>query len=529
MESANEVRAAPQATRLILLITSAAIIFAILQRLLSKSSHDSREPPVLRPRVPIIGHMFGLAYHGASYFSTVSKRCPHPIFSLPMGPSQTYVVTSPALASQVQRGSKALSFNKLIVEITGRMVSFNSASMSILRGSDRTQSESPFMQGVHEIIYAALTPAEIKDMSLDVLAQLTQRLNKVTDGEEGDLFLWVRKQFTVATTHALYGPENPLALDPSLEVPFWEFEAGIISLIVGIFPSITARKAYVGRERMVEALIEYVQQERYKQASKLIQGRARFHLENGLSIPEYARSEVGMLFGGLVNAGVTTFWILNNIFSRPDLLAELRAEIDANALTTSSGLDGDHTRAITYSQLKASCPLLNSVYRESLRLAAPMSGSRLVVADTIVGDQYLLRAGNVVQIAGGVMHYDESIWGSDAASFNARRFVGSVHGVRSEGEGEKQVHPAAFRAFGGGSVYCPGRHFAHVEIMSMVAGVVCAFDMDPPKGKEAIQFDPPMDVERMPLGVVKPLEEVRVRMRRRTGWEGVGRRFSCNS
>ncbi|KAF2496755.1 cytochrome P450 [Lophium mytilinum] len=521
MESTNEVRAAPLATKFILLITSAAIIFAILQRFLGKSSHDSREPPVLRPRVPFIGHMFGLAYHGASYFSTVSKRCPHPIFSLPMGPSQTYVVTSPALASQVQRSSKALSFNKLIVEITGRMVSFNSASMSILRGPDLTQSESPFMQAVHEIIYTALTPAEIKEMSIDVLAQLTQRLNKVTNGEEGDLFLWVRKQFTVATTHALYGPSNPFALDPSLEAPFWDFEAGIISLIVGVFPSITARKAYAGRERMVEALTEYVQQERYKQASKLIQGRARLHLEAGLSVPQYARSEVGMLFGALVNAGVTTFWFLNNIFSRPALLAELRAEIEANALTASTNARGGSIRVFNYAALKSSCPVLNSVYRESLRLAAPMSGSRLVVADTVVGDEYLLRAGNVVQIAGGVMHYDESVWGPDAASFNARRFVGSVHGVRSDGDGEKQVHPAAFRAFGGGSVYCPGRHFAHVEIMSMVAGVVCAFDMAPPKGKEGIRFDPPMDSERMPIGLVKPLEEVRVRMRRREGWEVV--------
>jgi cytochrome P450 len=403
------------------------------------------------------------------------------------------------------------------------MVSFNSDSMAILRNTG-TPTKPGFMSAVHDLIYTSLLPAEIKDMSIDVLAQLTQRLNKVKDGEEGDLFLWVRKQFTVATTHSIYGPENPFALDPSLEGPFWDFEAGIISLIVGVFPSITARKAYLGRERIVAAMKEYIRAERWRNASKLIQARARYHLDNGLTEPEYARSEVGMLFGALVNAGVTTFWVLNNVFSRPELLAEVRAEIEENALSMSEDESGVRTRTIEYSKLKAACSLLNSVYRESLRLAAPMSGSRLVVEDALIGDQYLLRAGNVVQIAGGVIHYDTAVWGPDAAEFNARRFIESQHGVWSEkqGDGEqKEVHPAAFRGFGGGSVFCPGRHFAHVEIMSMVAGAVCAFDVDPPKDEGSIKFDPPMDIKRVPIGLVKPLEEVRVRLRKREGWEGV--------
>ncbi|OCK79732.1 cytochrome P450 [Lepidopterella palustris CBS 459.81] len=523
-----------QPTSTVLLVTFVAIGIAILKRAL-RSSHDPREPPVLQPRIPFIGHIIGLATDGAKYWKTVSARCPHPIFTLPMLSSRTYVVTSPNLASQVQRASKTLQFNPLIVEMTNRMLKFDDHTMKVLRENGSTNGgQLGFMDSLHEMTYTVLSPEGIKEISDIVLQQLSERINSVTEPIEIDLFLWVRKQFTIATTYTFYGPENPFVIDPSLEQPFWDFEAGVIGLLAGIFPSITARKAYLGREKCAKAFIEYMQKERYKRASKLIQERVRLHSAVNFSLIDCARSEVGMLFGALVNAGVTTFWVLNNIFSRPTLLAEIRDEIEKNAMPVppiNNNMNNTNIRTISFSALKSNCPLINSVFRESLRLCAPMSSSRIITEDTMIADTYLLRANSVVQVAGGVIQADPSVWGPDVAEFNARRFLSSQSGIRSDvseqekaangGVTKKQVHPAAFRAFGGGSVFCPGRHFAQVEVLSFVAGVVMAFDLVPTEGASGIRFDPPKDEKRVPIGVMKPLDEVRARMRKRSGLENV--------
>lgn len=34
-----------------------------------KPTIDPREPPILKPRLPLIGHIFGLLQHGVDYFS----------------------------------------------------------------------------------------------------------------------------------------------------------------------------------------------------------------------------------------------------------------------------------------------------------------------------------------------------------------------------------------------------------------------------------------------------------------------------
>ncbi|OCL09481.1 cytochrome P450 [Glonium stellatum] len=523
-----------ETSKYVVIFAISAIIIAMVLRSVH-GDHDSREPPVVHPRIPLIGHIIGLMTNGAKYWSTLSARYPHPIFTVPMLSSRTYVITSPSLASQAQRASKTLLFNPLIVEVTGRMVGFDNQTMNILRHkSAKEEGRSVLMDEMHEMIYSVLSPTEIKDISVGVLQQLTECINEVTGSIETDLFLWVRSQFTMATTYAIYGPENPFVMNPSLEEPFWDFEEGLIKLIVGIFPSLTARKAYYGRERCIEGMIEYIKNERYRKASKLIQERVQLHSRYNISETQMAKSELGMLFGALVNAGVTTFWVLNNIFSRPELLAMIRDEIEGKAMSISS-IDGRETRTISFSALKSTCPLINSVYRETLRLVAPMSSSRLVTVDTMIADRYLLRSNSVVQIAGGVIHEDPSIWGADAADFNPRRFLTSQSGTRTdisdhnESEGgtgataaeKKQVHPAAFRAFGGGSVFCPGRHFAQVEIISFVAGVVMAFDLAPPMGTRHIWFDPPKDEKRIPIGVMKPVKELQVQIQRRLGMEGM--------
>jgi cytochrome P450 len=499
----------------------AFVIASVLFRA-TRTKPDPREPPVLQPRIPFIGHIIGLLQHGSDYYSMASARCKHPIFSMPMLNSRIYLTTSPNLASHVQRASTTLQFKPLIIEVTSHMVGLSDDAKAILFDRAAKKEGRPeFMDYMHDSMYTTLSPSEIKTASKIVLQKLTKHVNAMPVQLQTGLYDWVRGQFTQLTTSAFFGPENPFVQDPSLIDDFWTWEADMIKCSMA--PKSLARKAFKARERVVKGLIEYLQKERVKKADRLVQERFRLHSEYGLSIEAAARADFGLLFGALANGTQTTFWLLNNVFSRPALLEELRHEIREHAMTETNHA-GRKTITISFEALKSSCPLLNSCYRETIRLTAPVTSARQVTADTLIAGEYLLRANSVVQIAGGVIHSDTSIWGPDASSFNPRRFLTSPYGTKTGTPSSSEstnVHPAAFRGFGGGTVYCPGRHFAQVEILSLTAVLVMGFDFLAPKGTGTIEYDPPQDLKRIPIGVMKPLREVELCMRRREGLENV--------
>ncbi len=79
----------------------------------------------------------------------------------------------------------------------------------------------------------------------------------------------------------------------------------------------------------------------------------------------------------------------------------------------------------------------------------------------------------------------------------------------------KNVPSSAFRAFGGGSVLCPGRHFAMTEILGFVSLCVHMFDVVDVAG--GVMPLPQKDDGRIPLSVMKPVADPRVIFRRRDG------------
>lgn len=64
----------------------------------------------------------------------------------------------------------------------------------------------------------------------------------------------------------------------------------------------------------------------------------------------------------------------------------------------------------------------------------------------------------MLMLPASVQHTNVSAWGEDADNFDYMRFVPKP--------GQKKLNRLAFRAFGGGHVLCPGRHFASTEIMA---------------------------------------------------------------
>lgn len=422
-----------------------------------------------------------------------------------------------------------MSFTPLVPDITQRVLGLDRDTVAIVRQHIDPEPGEPrgFLADVHDLVYSYLGPGEaLNALSLEATRELAKqieeyaaRLRSREIGEETvDLLQWIRHFVAMATASLLYGDENPLALHPELEAAFWDFDHGLGSLLMGVFPSVTARKAYRGRELLVTAFEEYLSLGQHlpgdgrRGASPIVQKRVALALQHGWTLRAAARSELSFLFAGIVNTATTTFWMALHLFasasSGPDnLLSTVRAEITP-AFTRNSQ---DDTLTLSLDKLKTSSPALQALFRECLRQNSDTYSTRLVKsATTLAGssDQpYQLAKGAIVQISGGTIHADPRIWGPDVGEFKPARFHpssssktataassssgSSTNSKKNDkatssigtGTGSSAIHPAAFRGFGGGKTLCPGRHFATLSIQSLVAILITKFDV---AGKEEV-------------------------------------------
>lgn len=75
------------------------------------------------------------------------------------------------------------------------------------RGMHREMAPGPNLDRMNRAMLSTLAPF------LDEWA--------VEGGWEGNLFEWITPRFTIASTEAIYGKENPIRLQPELAEAFW--------------------------------------------------------------------------------------------------------------------------------------------------------------------------------------------------------------------------------------------------------------------------------------------------------------------
>lgn len=156
------------------------------------------------------------------------------------------------------------------------------------------------------------------------------------------------------------------------------------------------------------------------------------------------------------------------MYSDFSVLESLRAVLQA--LSTTVNENGTFS-SLNVSKLMTDCPLLILTFQEVLRVRSTNASVRLVMKDTLLDSRYLLKEGTVLHMPGQVIHSDESVWGHTTRRFQARRLI------------DQKLHPGAFRAFGGGTSLCPGRHFATISIVLFVAMFVLRYDLRSVAGK----------------------------------------------
>ena len=239
-----------------------------------------------------------------------------------------------------------------------------------------------------------------------------------------------------------------------------EMSDNFTSLLLPVVPWLIARKAYEARQRLFDALNRYFTSNWREDASELIKARYDAFKKASTPIDVIARYEMGNSLAVMINTAPAIFWVLNFVYLDPGLLEELRAEIAASGLMTTNEQTGTKRHHLNIKRLQKECKLLMSTYQEVLRLQSDNVSSQLVLKDTMINDQYLLRKDSVIQIPGAVIHQDPAIWGPDLKKFNPGRFL----------KGAAKHHPGAYRVFGG---------FATAELISFVAMFIMRFDIVP--------------------------------------------------
>lgn len=440
-----------------------------------------------------------------------------------------YVIWDAALTQSGYR-NKNFSFLPFATEFANREVSLTHKYAQILRKSN-------FVPEYFESIHSSMTGNHLLRMNTHALEFIAGRLKNVGAGGEAlvlpNFYIWVRDFMTAATTEALFGSNNPFLAEPGLLEDIWwgdlkvhidiptansalprTIDSHIFRLLMDFVPSITASAPYYARRRIQAALARYYGAEHYEHssASQMVKNRVKVMEDYSFPTDEKGRLELSLILVATANTIPTVFWFLSHIFTRPDLVERVRAEVAPVAQRT-----GDRV-SINITTLEQSCPLLVSCYREAIRLTNQQVGNRRLTEDTFIsdgkGNSYLLKKGVNVQMPAEALHLNQAAWGPDAAVFNPDRFIfTSARAVRSH-----------FVPFGGGRHYCPGRNFAMAENLSFAAAMLLGFEITLEGRIPEVQ--PCTFAE----AVSKPVNQgagLRGRVQRRKGWERVSWEFSA--
>ncbi|KAI0444733.1 cytochrome P450 [Xylaria telfairii] len=435
-------------------------------------TQDVREPPSIANGVPFFSPLIGMIREKSNFYLRLRDSYKLPIYTLRLPFTRIYVVNSTDLIPLLQKKWRTISFAAIGANI-GSLVGMSKEAIEVMH--EDITSEHGFSVSWPRFIMPAMSLGKDLDAmnraAITVFATETEKLRAQGVAVVG-LGEWSRQAMVAATTEAVWGCQNPYRDIHVVEA--WKiFESSWLTLAMFPFAKFFFPKVRRARERVAAAMIEYMRRGGYKTASGLVRKRFEHHHDQfGLGIDDVARSELGNTFAVLGNSAPCALWVLFHLFSDNQVLKDVRQELSA-LVQESREEGGDTIYSIDLARIRTSCLALLSTFQETLRHRAVNPGPRVLVEDVLLDGHILLKKGSMLMIPAPVQHTSAPAWGSDAREFDHMRFA------RKPEPGRRGLNRVAFRAFGGGHVLCPGRHFATIEIMALSALMVLQFDIVP--------------------------------------------------
>ncbi len=216
-------------------------------------------------------------------------------------------------------------------------------------------------------------------------------------------------------------------------------------------------------------------------------------------------------------------WTIFETYRDPELLASVRAEVDACAL---KGPD-DRIRFDVDQLLRL--PVLQAVYAETLRLRMHFYIIRMPDRVDINIRDFVIPRRKVIVTPTTVAHMDSKAWDTGLKNEHPvdQFWIGRFLKYPSENaHGNTQQHDPAcspifstkelegsWIPYGGGPRQCPGRHFAKRQILLTTALMVSLFDCEILEEGRNVQED--FTLKGFGSGVSHPSGKVPMRIRRR--------------
>ncbi|KAI0880050.1 cytochrome P450 [Annulohypoxylon maeteangense] len=474
-------------------------------RFLLYLTQDAREPPAIETEIPFFGPLIGMFREKSHFYLRLRDTYKLPIYTLRMPFSRMYIVNATGLIPELQKQWRTISFAAIAAD-AGNLVGMSKEAIKTMH-QDLT-SENGFSASWPKYITPVMGPGAdldaINRRSIEVFSTDMENLRAQGTVQVG-LWQWSRRIMVESTTEAVWGPQNPYR-DPAIAEAWKTFEAGFLTLSVFPFASLLFPKLVQARELVADAMLNYMRKGGHEKASGLVRKRLEHHQQLfGLSLEDVARGELGNTFAVLGNTTPCALWVLYHIFSDEQVLTDIRREVSALVHEEEDEENGI-INTVDLAGIRESCPILLSTFQETLRHRAVNPGPRVLLEDVLLDGRILLKKGSMLMIPAPVQHTDTAAWGEDAREFDHLRFV------RKLAPGHKKPNRVAFRAFGGGHVLCPGRHFASTEIMALATLLVLQFDVTPVTGR---WDEPTWENSPVQAGFPVPDEDINVELRPR--------------
>ncbi|KAJ0313153.1 hypothetical protein COL516b_000080 [Colletotrichum fioriniae] len=501
------------------LLTAIPAMLYLAYLIRSPVTMDAKEPPLLRPTVPFIGHIIGIFQHSWEYLDLAYAKYKAPMFTLPMLGGKMYVITEPELAQAALR-NRSLSFDPFLRDLIKGMAG---ASAQTMTSWDDPAFYGPWVKS----IYGGMAGQSLLGLNISAVRGIATALNEIGDDVEvANLYKWNRELFTLASTDSLYGSKNPLRVDKKLIEAYWDYEEDVNKLMMGILPSLIAPKGYRGQALFQEAFKSFFDSQLHEgeDVPSLVKDRRRLSISFDMTSAEAAKIELIFLHGAISNTFPAFYWFFTRVFSQPELLSRLREEVQSVIEEKRRDIvDGKEKRVFVLhiEKLEEKCPLLMSCFRETHRLYAAGILARKVMADTTISDgkmSFVVKKDWQISAPQRILQTDSGIWGDDALEFIGDRFLKVA---KEKGEAVVNVAVRGFLGFGGGKHICPGRYFASGELLGSLALLVAGFDVTSSDGNALVV--PRVTAVPLTGSFGKPVSgsDLEGHLRRRAGWEDV--------
>ncbi|OKL58765.1 hypothetical protein UA08_05865 [Talaromyces atroroseus] len=525
--------------------------------------------------IPILGHALSYLWDHRDFLLKAKKTMKEPVVALQMGLHTQHFVYSPDMVRTLLRSSETRSgvyFKRVMENFVGDPGAFRKLSPQALVSINRTLlplTEEQYLAKLSLALTRVLEreTSDFVTFNRSIVDQSVWERNGVVTLEDVDsstggnsdsiscrvnLFALTRSFATYIITNVFMG-QALLDFHPEILDDLWRWDCGYVPLIAGAprwIPSPGISSAYAARDRVqktisvIQASFSALEDGRnaplefrdLDDVSELMQKRMRFWRTSGISSSLGNRLDSWLLWKITMDSSKLIFWNLIRVFSDPDLLSNVRAEIAPHVQVIRS--DPKETGlpfveppriSIDAGKLFTSCPLLKATYAETIRLDSnPISYRQLTVnLDLAESDEdatlrgsgkqprsYKFFKGDILGLASGAHHIDPTYY-PDPKSFNPERFLVSNPDNDSSSK-DKSEQSSSFDwknvlPFAGDKTFS---QLTERQVLLITAAIISLWDIEPASHSEnKSEFKIPS--HRISANTYMPSTDVGARLRRR--------------